>query len=137
VTDFLEAAQPCPPGKGCKGGDADVPTSVIFPYQRPDNSVEDRAARSAGVDPLGVYDEASDGQASHQKPATEDFSVCTCMLTKQKMLQALEEGMERERPGRLEALRKARETREKHNESVWTKLNLHNETSEPTFSFGF
>lgn len=34
----MQDALPCPPGRGCKGGDPDVPTSVIFPYRRPDIS---------------------------------------------------------------------------------------------------
>ncbi|KAJ1494523.1 hypothetical protein T484DRAFT_1765204, partial [Baffinella frigidus] len=165
VTDFLEDAPPCPPGRGCKGGDPcvneasgrgckggdpDVPTSVIFPYRRPDISdapgISDISGTSGVVSGIsgvasedvsraggggGVADadaepaKAGGGGGAALGGVREDGNIsaaCTCMKKKQEMLEALEAGVEQDRPGRLAALRQARDAQA-------------HET--PTFSFGF
>lgn len=117
VLDFLEAAQPCPPGRGCKGGDADVPTSVIFPYQRPEIAEDgNTAGHDSGTDQAGgSHANKEDVSAIEEKKQIEserrggDSMTCTCMQTQKRLLSMLEDGIERTRPGRLKALKIARD----------------------------
>lgn len=110
VTDFLEQSAPCETGKGCRGGDGDVPTSVIYPYPEKD-------------------------EGTVQVVAGE---VCECMRRKQTLLQALKDGLDKERPGCLQALLDERKAKEEQGQSFWYKMHLPLDQAPTTsFSFGF
>uniref|UniRef100_A0A7S4K5J7 JmjC domain-containing protein n=1 Tax=Guillardia theta TaxID=55529 RepID=A0A7S4K5J7_GUITH len=107
VLDFFSQATPCEAGKGCRGSDGDVPTSVIFPYQD---------QKGGGV----VY--GSCRCMSRKLRLLEALEEGLAPVVPAKMAEWKE--------------KKSNKNKEDSKASLWTNL-VESSTSTSSFSFGF